>query len=160
MLIVPIPAAATHRLRQSVLRPHQPIEEMAFDGDLDPDTIHFGALETPGSAPLAIASIYRKSPPESFLPAHPALATNAAWQLRGMATDPSIRGRGFGGQLLLHCLTHAAAHRGSIFWCNARTAYRGFYNHYGLQTFGPEFTPQGIGPHFFMFTPLPYQPSS
>ena len=154
MLILPIPAHRTHALRQGVLRPHQPIEEMAFTGDLDPDTMHVGALQGPDEEPLGIASIYRASPPAQFHAAHPLLTSKGAWQLRGMATHPSVRHQGVGGQLLTHCLNHIAAQRGTVFWCNARTAYRGFYEHFGLQAFGPEFTPAGIGPHFFMFKPI------
>ena len=127
---------------------------MAFAADLDPDTMHFGALPAPDAEPLGIASIYRASPPAEFHAAHPALTSNFAWQLRGMATHPSIRRGGIGGQLLTRCPNHITTQRGTVFWCNARTAYRAFYEHFGLQAFGPEFTPAGIGPHYFMFKPM------
>ena len=161
MLIKPIPAAATHALRHSVLRPHQTLAEMAFEGDDDERTMHFGAMERPteaagevGGEVVGVASVYCKAPSSLYLGAHVMLAGPQAWQLRGMATHPRVRGMGAGGMVLERCIAAVAERGGEVFWCNARVGVRGFYERFGLTVFGEEFTPPGIGPHVFMYRVL------
>ena len=154
LLIRAVPAEATHALRHKVLRPHQPITMMDFAGDRDPGTTHFAAIDPAGGQPLGIASIYLAAPPDHFHAASPLLASGPRWQLRGMATDPAIRGSGWGRRLLLACLAHAATHGGTVMWCNARTEALPFYEQLEFQLFGDEYTPPGLGPHRFMWRPL------
>jgi ribosomal protein S18 acetylase RimI-like enzyme len=71
-----------------------------------------------------------------------------------MATDPSIRGSGWGRRLLLACLAHAATNGGTVMWCNARTEALPFYEQLDFRLFGEEYTPPGLGPHRFMWRPL------
>jgi len=151
VLIVPVPASATYALRHSVLRPHQTLAEMAFAGDDLATSRHLGACPDDDTPPVGVASIYQNPAPPEFVPAHPLLASSKAFQLRGMATDPTVRGTGVGGGLLIACFAHATILGGNIFWCNARTSVRGFYEHHGLEAFGDEYHPPGIGPHVFMW---------
>jgi hypothetical protein len=98
-------------LRQKVLRPHQPVEEMVFAGDDAPGTGHFAAYREDDQV-IGIASIT----PEG----HPRDPEPGDWRVRGMATDPELgRGLGAGALLLRACLdwargaTHARPPRAS-----------------------------------------------
>ena len=64
-----------------------------------------------------------------------------------MATDPSVRGQGYGAALLREGLRVAAAGGSEVVWCNARVVALGFYEAHGFTAFGPVFnTGEGI-PH-------------
>lgn len=154
LIIRHVPAEATHPLRQKVLRPHQPIAMMDFAGDRDPATTHVAAIDPASHQVLGIASIYLVPPPDCFHAASPLLASGSRWQLRGMATDPAIRGRGWGRRLLLASIDHAAGSGGTVMWCNARTEALPFYERLDFRAFGDEYTPPGLGPHRFMWRPL------
>ncbi len=67
-----------------------------------------------------------------------------------MATEPDVRGAGFGAALVAACIEHAAAHRGGELWCNARMAAVGFYRRMGFEVVGDEFEIAGIGAHVVM----------
>ncbi|MEI7658252.1 MAG: GNAT family N-acetyltransferase [Phycisphaerae bacterium] len=149
-----VPAEATHALRQRVLRPHQPISMMDFAGDRNPGTTHLAAIDPADGQPLGIASIYLAPPLERFHPASPLLVDGPRWQLRGMATDPAIRGTGWGRRLLLACLAHAKAHGGTVMWCDARVEALPFYERMNFLAFGDEYTPPGLRPHRFMWRAL------
>jgi hypothetical protein len=173
-----IPAAATRPLRSSVLRPQSPISETIFPGDDDPQTIHFGAVlhSAQGASEheltkhiIGVASLNRKPAAENLAATAPhetarLLCGPSAWQLRGMATDPTVRGSGAGGALLTACLAHAAKNPqiappnpnisnapGAILWCNARIGVRGFYERYGLTASGDPYDIPTVGPHLFMW---------
>ena len=67
-----------------------------------------------------------------------------------MATEPDVRGAGFGAALVAACVEHAAAHGGSELWCNARMGALGFYRRMGFDVVSDEFDIPGIGPHVVM----------
>lgn len=144
-----ISAADTHVLRRRVLRPHQPPAACAFPGDDAPDTVHFGAYR--GGDLVGIASVYRE----------PMTGHDDAdhWRIRGMATEQSLRRRGFGKRLLHACTEHALANGGTLAWCTARSAARNFYAAAGFRTHGPEFELPEIGPHYLMAKPLDREPA-
>jgi len=74
-----------------------------------------------------------------------------AWQLRGMATTPDVRGAGYGVALVDACVAHVKAHGGTRFWCNARISAQGFYAKLGLVRCSEEFVPPDIDlPHVVM----------
>lgn len=153
VVIKEIKAHETHALRQEILRPSQRIEEMVFDFDEAQETVHFGAF-VGEKGPAGIASIYRRPAEAKWGGAHPLVCSVDAWQLRGMATQASIRGSGAGGILLEKCLAHAKSRGGKVLWCNARTTVTGFYERYGLVRFGEPYEVPMAGPHAFMFVPL------
>lgn len=135
-----ISAAETLPLRQTVLRPGRAIAAAQFPGDDAPATRHYGAFHDGRLA--GIASLYLAEMPEQ-----PGMA---AWQLRGMATTPEVRGRGFGRALVLACMAFARESGARLLWCNARTTAAGFYRKLGFETCGGEFEIPEVGPHFRM----------
>lgn len=132
-------AAETRALRQAVLRPHLTVEQVAaIDTD---DAPRVGVFDASGRC-LACAGI-RREPPEGSDDPH-------AWRLRGMASDPAVRGAGYGSMALRAAEEHARAHGATTLWCNARLPARGFYERHGWEAYGEVFEIPGIGPHVRM----------
>jgi L-Ala-D/L-Glu epimerase len=129
-------------LRHSVLRPGQDYLETRYLGD--DAGVHFGAFD--GDRLVGIASLY-----EEDRVGGPA----GGWRLRGMATDPDVRGAGFGAALLDGCLEHVAGAGGTEVWCNARMVAVGFYRRAGFEVISEEFDVPGIGPHVVMVRAVP-----
>lgn len=132
-----ITAAETRPLRHAVLRPGQSFEQTVYSRDDHPETVHLGGFD--GSRLVAIASLYRE--------ARPHRSGRSAWRLRGMATEPDVRGRGFATSLLAESVAHVARSGGGELWCNARVAALGFYQRCGFEVDGDEFDIDGIGAH-------------
>ncbi|MDQ6727098.1 MAG: GNAT family N-acetyltransferase [Actinomycetota bacterium] len=153
-LIRPVTAEEVRLLRHRVLRPDQPFDSTVYDGDELSDTVHLGAFEVdgeggaqlPGTRLVGIASLYHEPRPGPGSP--------DGWRLRGMATVPEARGRGFGMALLAACGAHVAGAGGTELWCNARRAAVGFYRRGGFDVVGAEFEVPGLGPHVVMVRPL------
>ncbi len=144
-MIHPISDAETIAVRWPVLRPEFARETAVFDGDDAPDTLHFGAFDR--GALVGVASIYRAT-----FPAQPDVPH--AMQLRGMATLPEVRGRGFGDALLATCVAAAREKGATRIWCNARTSAADFYVRRGWRIIGGEFDIPTVGPHFRMWREL------
>jgi GNAT superfamily N-acetyltransferase len=150
-----IDSAATHPLRQSVLRPGRPVEECVFPGDDAPETLHVGAL-LDGEV-VAIASLYLEPRPGDAPGGAPLTddhAAGTAWRLRGMATEPTVRRRGAGAAALAACEQHARDQGGTLLWCNARVEALEFYEANGWTILGEEFDIPTVGPHFVMEKPI------
>jgi GNAT superfamily N-acetyltransferase len=128
-------------LRHSVLRPGQAFLETRYPGD--DAGVHFGAFE--GDRLVGIASLYEEDRGDG-----PA----GGWRLRGMATDPEVRGAGFGAALLAACVEEVAGAGGTELWCNARMVAVGFYRKGGFEVVSEEFDVAGIGPHVVMTRPV------
>ena len=141
-MIRQIASAETRPLRQLVLRPHQALADLCYDGDDAEGTFHLGAFD--GERLVGVVSVYRQPHPKH---AHP-----SPFRIRGMATHPDARGAGIGGRLLQAAI--AECRGGSHIWCNARTPARAFYERHGFIAEGPEFELPEIGPHFYMARPL------
>ena len=124
-------AEETAGLRRSVLRPHQTIEQMAVDGDQNPETAYLAVRAPSGHGGLV--GCLRLEPvrcpwPEALDgPAH-------AWQLRAMAADPAVRGAGIGRLLVEAAVDHVTQRGGDLIWCNARISAEGFYARLGFRT--------------------------
>lgn len=138
-LIRRVEAAEVRPLRHAVLRPGQDFDETVYPGDDLDTTVHLGALD--GDRVVGITSLYREA--REGGPA-------SGWRLRGMATDPDVRGAGFGAALLDASIALVAEAGGGELWCNARAEAVGFYRHAGFDTVGNEFDIPGVGPHFVM----------
>jgi predicted GNAT family N-acyltransferase len=134
-----VPAAETYDLRGSVLRPDG--GEITWAGDEDPATFHLAARSDDGR----IVGVVRFSPA-------PCPWRDAAepWQLRGMATDPAVRGSGAGRALLVDGLARVAARGGDLVWCDARVTAAGFYEGHGFTVVTEPYDKPGIGPHVGM----------
>ena len=134
----------TYALRAAVLRPDG--GEITWAGDEDPATFHLAARTPDGR----VVGVVRFSP--APCPWRP-LAT-APWQLRGMATDPAVRGGGAGRALLAEGLARVAARGGDLVWCDARVSAAGFYERQGFAVVTEPFDKPGIGPHVGMLVEL------
>ncbi|RMI39158.1 GNAT family N-acetyltransferase [Streptomyces triticirhizae] len=136
-------------LRWSVLRPGLPVESAEFAEDARPDTVHLAAYAPEGAGVLACVTLFPDPFPEAFageLPGEP----GPAWRFRGMASDPAVRGRGYGAAVL-DAASEVAAERGAaLLWCNGRTEARGFYERQGFAVVGEEFVIEGVGPHLVL----------
>jgi GNAT superfamily N-acetyltransferase len=139
-----ITAAEARPLRQRILRPHQRVEDVGFPHDEDDDTVHLGAF-VDGTL-VGIATVHR----EPF----PGTKDARAWRLRGMATEPEVRGQGCGSKLVAGCVEHAKQHGASRFWCTARESAKRFYDVLGFATLGDKFEIPDVGPHYVMELPL------
>ncbi|HEY1778399.1 MAG TPA: GNAT family N-acetyltransferase [Solirubrobacteraceae bacterium] len=131
--VAPITVAQTRGLRQSVLRPHQTLAELAAHEPTD--AFALGAFD--GTALVAVGFIAPDGEPGS-------------WRIRGMATEAVARGRGAGTGILTGLIAHALEHGAQRIWCNARTPARSLYERAGMQIVSAEFELPEIGPHFVM----------
>jgi predicted GNAT family N-acyltransferase len=134
----------TYGLRGAVLRPDG--GAIAWAGDDDPATFHLAARIDD-----RIVGVVRLSP--APCPWRP--DTGTAWQLRGMATDPTVRGGGAGRALVVDGLARVAARGGDLVWCDARVAAAGFYERMGFTVVTEPFDRPGIGPHVGMLIEIP-----
>jgi ribosomal protein S18 acetylase RimI-like enzyme len=125
--------AETRALRQSVLRSHETIEQLAAG---EPNEA-FAAGGFDGERLIAVGIVSPGARPGS-------------WRVRGMATAPGERDRGAGRAVLDALLTHARAAGGSHVWCNARVPARTFYERAGFHASSDVFELPPIGPHLVM----------
>lgn len=132
-------------IRWLILRPGFPRESAIFDGDDAQGTVHLGGFVE--QRLCGVASIYDVPLPERAEIAR-------AFQLRGMATLPEVRGAGVGRALLVACEDAARAHGASLIWCNARVSAAEFYRRHGWQVLGAEFDIPTVGPHYRMLREL------
>jgi predicted GNAT family N-acyltransferase len=138
MLIDQVSAEDCYVLRESILRPGQPIENWTFEADDDPRTIHLAMKD--GEAIVAIVSLL------------PEVKEGCPWRLRGMAVKKQLQGQGAGQQLLIALL--AMVKEGV--WCTARKEVQDFYLNNGFEIFGDEFVMNNM-PHVFMRNYYQYQ---
>jgi ribosomal protein S18 acetylase RimI-like enzyme len=139
-----VPLAQTRALRQSVLRPHETLAELAAHEP--PGAFALGAFD--GAELVAVGFVAPDGEP-------------GGWRIRGMATAPQARGRGAGTAILAQLLAHARARGATRIWCNARTPARSLYERAGMRAVSGEFELPMIGPHFVMeLRPAPEPPSA
>jgi predicted GNAT family N-acyltransferase len=138
-----VPAEVTYALRAAVLRPDG--GEITWAGDEDPATFHLAARSAG-----QLVGVVRFSPAPC-----PWRTATAPWQLRGMATDATVRGSGVGRAMVVDGLARVAERGGDLVWCDARVAAVGFYERMGFTVVTGEFDKPGIGPHRGMVVELP-----
>jgi len=126
-------------LRQAVLRPTLSPQESVYAEDHAPSTVHLAVL-TDDATVVACVTVF-PSPLDD---------APEAWRLRGMATDPTVRGTGVGGRLLAVAIAAVEGAGGHVLWCNAREPAEGFYARYGFEPIGELFEVPPLGPHRFM----------
>lgn len=141
-----VPPAVTYPLRQRVLRPGRPLEAVGLATDDDPATAAFAARDATGRV-VGAAIVFPQPCP--WLPER-----HRAWRLRGMATEPGLRGRGIGGLVLAASVDHVRRRRGQVVWCNARVPARTFYERAGFVVHGDPWIDPEIGPHIAMWLDL------
>jgi predicted GNAT family N-acyltransferase len=141
VVIERVPADRTLPLRQKVLRPHQSLDEVRFMGDDDPRAAHFVARRSDGEV-IGVVSLMAEPAPWD--------PSSSAWRLRGMATDPAVRGERIGAALLAAVVGEAEQRGGGPLWCAARHSAIGFYEKGGWITVGEPWEEPTIGPHIAM----------
>ena len=114
-----VPVETVRPLRLAVLRPSRPAEAAEWAGDAE--SVHLAAYDPAGRVVGAVS------------------VRQDTGQLRGMATDPAVRGQGYGAALL-----DAAVAAGAT-WCNARLTAEGFYARHGWRRVGEEFVTADTG---------------
>jgi ribosomal protein S18 acetylase RimI-like enzyme len=138
-----VEAAATHALRVQELRQGRPPE---IEGDDAPYVLHLAA-RLDGDEVVGVVRFHPRDCPWR--------AGEGSWQLRGMATDPRVRGLGVGRALVAAGLTRVQARGGDLVWCDARKAAVGFYERIGFTVVTDEYDLQPVGPHRGMLIELP-----
>jgi predicted GNAT family N-acyltransferase len=133
-----VPAYLVLPLRQRVLRAHQNVADVGFEGD--ETGTHFAAFDT-SSAIVGVVSLIGEPPDTSGTP---------SWRLRGMATEPALQRQGVGRALMSGLLDFVARSGGGSLWCNARLHAVGFYELFGFVVTGEVFEEPDIGPHVRM----------
>lgn len=131
MRIEQVTAKDCYGLRESILRPGQPMENWTFEADEDSRAIHLAMKDD--ETIIAIVSLL----PEEKDDFH--------WRLRGMAVIEEYRGRGFGQELLIALV--AMVDDG--IWCTARKHIAEFYLKNGFVSVGEEFVMNDM-PHVYM----------
>jgi GNAT superfamily N-acetyltransferase len=125
-------------LRHRVLRAGLPRTDAVFPGDDLPTSRHFGAFDE--AAAVCCATFHQSE-----------YKGEAAWRLRGMATDEKFRGRGVGREVLKFSEdTLLAEDPIRLFWCNARIAAVKFYQSQGWEIVSELFDIPTAGPHHQM----------
>ena len=138
-----VDAAATYPLRAQELRQGRPAE---IDGDDAPYALHLAARLDGGD----IVGVVRFHPRDC-----PWRVGEGSWQLRGMATDPRVRGLGTGRALVAEGLIRVAQRGGDLVWCDARRSAVGFYQRIGFTSVTDEYDLRPVGAHRGMLIELP-----
>ena len=138
-----VEAADTYPLRAQELRQGRPLE---MDGDDAPYALHLAARIDGGE----IVGVVRFHPRDC-----PWREGEGSWQLRGMATDPRVRGLGAGRALVAEGLSRIAARGGQLVWCDARRSAVGFYERLGFSSVTEDYDLRPVGLHRGMIIELP-----
>jgi GNAT superfamily N-acetyltransferase len=131
-----VAATDTYDLRARVLRDGDSAAVRVPD-DYLPGAWHLGARYS-GSL-VGVASFYpRPCPSATDVP---------AMQLRFMAVDPAMRGRGIGRELLDHAIGELRKKNTGILWANGRDTALDFYTRLGFTVVGDGFIHEPGLPH-------------
>lgn len=139
-----ITTSETLKLRKNVLKPFLTEAECVNPGDDLPTTYHFGLFL--GDQLITIATFIKED--------HPGFFTQHSYRLRGMATNSSFHGQGFGKKLLSHGVEQLEKMGCDFLWFNARIKAFPFYESLGFLYYGPLFELKDIGPHKVMYKHL------
>ncbi len=132
----------TLALRSAVLREGKAPELCTNPEDNKPDSFHLGYYNDDNQL-VCVLSILKTN--------HPKLP-HIGYRLRGMATHPDERGKGYAKELLNAAIEHIKTQlKGDYLWCNARKAAYSFYEKLGFEFMSDEFEIEGIGLHKEMF---------
>lgn len=135
--IAELSAAQTHDLRRRVLRVGTPDDSVEWVGDELDTTLHLGVVRVAAggaASTTAISTWLACNSPDVAVAEH-----EHGLQLRGMATDPSVRGQGHGSLLLRAGIERAAAAGVTHVWANARSSVLDFYEAHGFAVVSAEF---------------------
>jgi GNAT superfamily N-acetyltransferase len=115
--VVPVAARELHELRRRVLRENDATKSVDEPRDAEPTSMHFAGLL--GGRVVVSASFYPTTAPiRSDL---------LSYQLRYMAVDDDVQGRGYGARVLDAAEIALADVGAEQLWANARDTALGFY---------------------------------
>ena len=72
------------------------------------------------------------------------------WRVRGMATEPGVRGRGAGTAVLAALIAHARERGATGLWASVRTPAQRLYERAGFRVDSDVYELPHIGPHVLM----------
>ena len=128
-------------IRNEVLREGRlTLDQCRFPNDDAEGTFHLGYFD--GDQLVCIASFHPQNYKEY---------TGKAYQLRGMATLESHRGKGIGNHLVNFAIVYMRGQKVNYVWCNARKKAIRFYHDLGFEIISDEFEVPGIGPHHVLY---------
>jgi len=128
-------------IRNEVLREGRlTLDECRFLNDDAAGSFHLGYFD--GDHLVCIASFHLQNYKEF---------AGKAYQLRGMATLESHRGKGFGNQLINFAIVYMRGQKVNYVWCNARKKAVLFYKNLGFEIISDEFEVPTIGPHYVLY---------
>ena len=130
-------AAEVIDLRHAILRDGLPRETAIFPGDEEPTSKH--VVATRDGRIVGCATVHLNT-----------YEDQPAWQLRGMATDPTVRGAGIGRAMLEFLEDALLATTVRQMWCNARVPAIAFYEKLGWRVVSDVFEVPTAGPHVRM----------
>ncbi len=130
-----ISPAETHDLRRRILRDGAADAVVEWHGDDESTTAHLG-VSVDGQ--IVAISTWLITP-------DPGAPNLRSVQLRGMATDPTMTGRGLGRLLLDAGMQQAGRGDCKRAWANARVTALDFYEGAGWTISGPEFETASTG---------------
>ncbi|NVK51390.1 MAG: GNAT family N-acetyltransferase [Flavobacteriaceae bacterium] len=137
-----ISAVQTYAVRLEVLRKGIDLP-VHFVGDTAKNTFHLGVFEDNVLVTVA-----------SFMKTTNLLFSKEQYQLRGMATLPASRGKGYGKKLLVEAIMLLENKQLEVLWCNARETALTFYLKLDFQIKGEPFEIKNIGKHFLLYKVL------
>lgn len=141
-----VTAERLHELRRRVLRNDDPAIYHPDPRDDDATSIHYGGLL--GERLVVSASFFPSAPPMN--------SSLVTYQLRYMATDFDVQGRGYGARMLEFAEDDLRTHGVEQIWANGRDTALGFYQAVGWLTVeGSEhLSPETLLPHTVIYKRL------
>lgn len=140
----------TLALRKAVLRPWLTLEDARATYAGAGEHFHVGA-EIEGRL-VSTAGFMIDAHPD-----HGQALGRVQWRLRGMASEPTLRGQGLGGKVLVFGMAELArrlgqaGHASASLWCSGRLAAQSFYERHGFAPIGEIFETPGTGPHYIFW---------
>ena len=129
------------KLRHRVLRKGRPFTDTLYERDNDKQTIHLAIIKREKT--LTCATFYPEKTTE--------VKSKKAYRLRGMATDPFFRRKGYGRKIMKESFEILKKQKCDVLWCNARLVAVKFYLSLGFKKKGEIFNIKSIGPHYYMY---------
>ena len=136
-----IPVEYTLPIRNDILREGKlTLEQCRFPGDEKEQSFHLGYFDNEQLVCIATFHLtgYGQFP-------------GTGYQLRGMATLESHRGKGIGNQLLNFAIVYLRGQKANYIWCNARVSAVKFYLGLGFEIVSDVFEVPVIGPHRVLY---------
>lgn len=138
-MVKKISALETLPLRSVVLRNGLALAQCIFPTDEIEDSFHLGAFTKDELVSIA-----------SFFPNNLNNEQPSGYQLRGMATNPSFAGKGYGASVVAFAISSLKSAKVNYIWCNARVIAVPFYQKLGFEIISDVFEVPEIGPHYKM----------